>query len=68
MEYYPTVLKDEIEANEKKQIYFSHDETLGFSLQIIRGLAYIHSLNIIHRDLKVLLGLICDNSINDYSW
>ena len=55
MEYCPTLLENEIKANKTEGIYFDPMHALSFSLQIIRGLSYIHSVGIVHRDLKVIL-------------
>jgi len=52
--------------------YWGHDEAdMQYTLQVARGLAYLHSKNVIHRDLKpenLLLGLNGEIKIGDFGW
>lgn len=51
MELCPQNLKDYVEKNKSKP--FDFDTSLSFAQQIVTGVAFIHSKNVLHRDLKL---------------
>lgn len=62
MEFCPNTLQDFIEGNKQKP--FDFKQCFSYAKQIVSGVAYIHTYNILHRDIKLVNILI--SSSKDY--
>lgn len=61
MEYINGITLEKYIENMKQNNNINYDKILIIALKLIEGLKYIHSLNIVHRDIKPLNIMMSDN-------